>query len=545
LNASSSNGSQGLVQAPVRNKYFYGKLLDVRHFDLEQTYFNRKRWLVNRLAVGAGVLCGLEVEATDGGQLLVHPGVAIDGLGREIVVPVAACVTNPRQPTDACGRPSGDPLASGDVTICLTYHECDTEPAPVLVGDCDTRQDCAASAVVERYKLLVHAGLPAPPGTISSDECGTIFPANPPADLDRRSLACTTIPDPCAPPDEACVVLATVTLPDDAVSPLAVDPCGYRSVLYSNATLLDLVFCLADRVDRCCSTRILRYVGGDAQQGAPGSALPQTLEVEVVDGQGQAVAGEQVTFAVRGGAGSVLAASVPTEPSGTAGTQGTLGPAAGLNTFEASITSGSRVVFHALGVGEAPPPAGLPVVKAIWVPNATVLSPNAGDPVTGWLERFREQPHIELTFDRELDAADLDAPDAWLRVWQLLQGEEGVELRKLELKPLEFVAPILGVDGITVAYGFEVDPFTGRFLVQIRAARNAIVDRSSPPLQLDADFGGTNLELGVLNEIWNGKATSLDADAWDAFIDTGETLPSGDGTAGGRFHSWFEVNVGD
>ena len=41
--------------------------------------------------LGNGVLCGLRV-VIDDGRLYVDPGVAIDGLGREIVVPVRSCV---------------------------------------------------------------------------------------------------------------------------------------------------------------------------------------------------------------------------------------------------------------------------------------------------------------------------------------------------------------------------------------------------------------------------------------------------------------------
>ena len=38
------------LSAPVRNRYYYGKMLDAWHLELEQVYGNRKRWLVNRLS---------------------------------------------------------------------------------------------------------------------------------------------------------------------------------------------------------------------------------------------------------------------------------------------------------------------------------------------------------------------------------------------------------------------------------------------------------------------------------------------------------------
>src|SRR5262249_29410846 len=76
------------IEAFVRNRYYYGKLLDVSHFESEQSYFNHKRWLINRLVGGYGVVCGLRVRLTeDCKEIWVEPGVAIDRCGREIVVP--------------------------------------------------------------------------------------------------------------------------------------------------------------------------------------------------------------------------------------------------------------------------------------------------------------------------------------------------------------------------------------------------------------------------------------------------------------------------
>ncbi|RIK74672.1 hypothetical protein DCC62_14805, partial [candidate division KSB1 bacterium] len=44
-----------------RNNYFYSKLMTVRDFFAEQRYFNEKRWLMNRMISGWGVVCGLDV----------------------------------------------------------------------------------------------------------------------------------------------------------------------------------------------------------------------------------------------------------------------------------------------------------------------------------------------------------------------------------------------------------------------------------------------------------------------------------------------------
>ncbi len=77
--------------APVptfdRNRYFYGKLLTVRDFEMEQSYHNGKRTMLNRVITGAGVICGLGVSVNDDSTLMIESGLAIDYQGREILIP--------------------------------------------------------------------------------------------------------------------------------------------------------------------------------------------------------------------------------------------------------------------------------------------------------------------------------------------------------------------------------------------------------------------------------------------------------------------------
>ena len=81
--STPANGTAGELRAPVRNRYFYGKMLDVFHFELEQDYFNQKRWLINQRVIGYGVVCGLDVHArARRPSIVVHPGLAIDRCGR-------------------------------------------------------------------------------------------------------------------------------------------------------------------------------------------------------------------------------------------------------------------------------------------------------------------------------------------------------------------------------------------------------------------------------------------------------------------------------
>jgi hypothetical protein len=73
---------------PVRRvNYFFGQLLTADDLQAEQDYHRQMRYLHNRL-LGQGVVDGLEVTAGgDGSTIVVSPGLAIDGFGRELVLP--------------------------------------------------------------------------------------------------------------------------------------------------------------------------------------------------------------------------------------------------------------------------------------------------------------------------------------------------------------------------------------------------------------------------------------------------------------------------
>jgi hypothetical protein len=227
------------LQPPTRNNYFFGELLDVDDFTAEQEYHVGKRRLLNRTAVGAGILCGLEVAATPDGELKVEPGVALDPYGREIVVGSPQTV-DPRL-TDEAGRLIAQ-SASLQVTLYLCYAESGSgaEPAP----GSEARQE----RIVEGFTMQVREGRPPAAVALSDRQREAIFPAAPHREFDRRAAACEAVTSSCAIPDEACVVLATVTLLADGR--VDVDECAGRVQIYSNAQLFDLILSLAEQVDR-------------------------------------------------------------------------------------------------------------------------------------------------------------------------------------------------------------------------------------------------------------------------------------------------------
>jgi hypothetical protein len=548
----SENGQMEMLKqlaSATRNNYFYGKLLDVHHFQMEQKYFNRKRWMLNRLSLGSGVLCGLEVLLTeDGNHVGVRPGVAIDPLGREIVVPEP--VSAPL--ADLLGQEEGSQEQA--ITLCLAYLECDVEPVPVLVGDCDTKESCAPSTIRERYRLFVTKGLPEEPGGISEEQCRLIFPTTETDEsFNRRQVACTTLSGACPVPSSECVVLATLSIDENGVPTL--DACRYRTTVYTNATLFDMLLCLSDRVDACCRVRLLRYVSGDAQSAEPGTLLPEPLVVEVVNGEGEPVPGEPVRFQVRGGGGRVGVGAAfgeefhaTTDANGQASVRWRIGAQAGLNSAEALIESGSSVVFHSLGVavGEEPGTTLAPVVMAQWLPNGTSLS-RENPEQERWQEAWLEMPRIELTFDRPMNEEQLAEMGSWLQIRQLLLEGEKIVIRPVELGLAEVKEEsILGQKGVTAVYKLGVEPEQpARYVVLMRARSNNIMSDEPEPKLLDAEFRGTRLTGAQVKLLWEatGEMVQPNDAIWQALPGSDATLPkSGDGNLGGNYDSWFEIS---
>jgi hypothetical protein len=246
------------LKAPVRNRYFYGKLLDVKHLEMEQDYFNSKRALINRLVIGPGVVCGLDVELTeDYKSVIVLPGVAIDRCGREIVV------TKPSQPVTLPPfppHPSDDenykPQYQGKYEhrkddhpeyceedyayVVLCYHECESDPVRAVAGDCETVALCVAGSVREQYEVKVLEG------------CAPERKSNFPDVIDGRRISYAAIVDyvtrGCRPlPDDCCVPLANIRLrqADDGWQP-EVD-IAIRPIVYNYRLLFDLIQSLVSK----------------------------------------------------------------------------------------------------------------------------------------------------------------------------------------------------------------------------------------------------------------------------------------------------------
>ena len=124
-----------------RPRYFAGKLLTAEDFELEQRYQIEKRWLLNRMLQGTGIVAGLEVVPGEQGTVTVAPGFALDPHGREILV------SEPQQ--------VALPGTAAPVSVSVLYAEHETERATIretfeLVATTDgVPQDAVVLAVVE------------------------------------------------------------------------------------------------------------------------------------------------------------------------------------------------------------------------------------------------------------------------------------------------------------------------------------------------------------------------------------------------------------
>ena len=232
-------------QAPTRVNYFEGQFLHAADLRDEQDYHRGRHQRLGRLALGSGVLCGLEVTVTGDGQIVVEPGIAIDGLGREIVVSAACVLADPFQPTDDDGQPRGKPVRDGTVTLFLCYAEQEGDAQPVAPGTGEAGN--LPDRTVETFRLVIRDGERPPEQGLSTAQRDAFLPIDPPRGFDRRTALREVLDRSCRPPGEACVVLASLTMSNGGSS-VVVDQRGGRRDLISAAQLLDLVLCLADRL---------------------------------------------------------------------------------------------------------------------------------------------------------------------------------------------------------------------------------------------------------------------------------------------------------
>ena len=109
-----------------RNQYYYGKLMTQQDFVSEQKYMNDKRRLINRFLHGTGVVSGLQVVRMDEKSFSVEAGLALDEVGREILVSQPAVLRLDQMD----GYEQLQEQCSSDAAyLCIAYQEEDVYPS--------------------------------------------------------------------------------------------------------------------------------------------------------------------------------------------------------------------------------------------------------------------------------------------------------------------------------------------------------------------------------------------------------------------------------
>ena len=126
----------------------------------------------------------------------------------------------------------------------------------------------------------------------------------------------------------------------------------------------------------------LTKVCGDDQEGTAGERLAQPLVVSVLDEDGAAMAGVDVSFTVTAGGGTLSAATATTNANGRARTYLTLGSELGTNTVSATVAGLEPVIFTA--TGQEPPISLFDIFlgsgKLVALPDSPQLAQNAPNP---------------------------------------------------------------------------------------------------------------------------------------------------------------------
>src|SRR5262249_38659535 len=145
----------GVCQVPhfERNNYYYGKTLSVRDLSAEQVYFNQKRWLLNRMTLGWGIVCGLET-TLHGDCVVVERGLALDCCGHELLVCAREGVHVSRIAEALKVAPAKD-HPEVHWALCLEYAECRTEPVS-LPRSCDHEgRGQEYNRIRDAYRLVI------------------------------------------------------------------------------------------------------------------------------------------------------------------------------------------------------------------------------------------------------------------------------------------------------------------------------------------------------------------------------------------------------
>ena len=130
-----------------RNRYYRGKMLTSADFEAEQLYVNNKRRFVNQMISGSGIVCGLNVISLDDLSIMIESGVAIDDVGREIVVENS--VVKKLSTIEGFEQ-----LRTNQASLCIRYAEEENQPV-YSVNHQDGQKEYEHNRIQESYELFL------------------------------------------------------------------------------------------------------------------------------------------------------------------------------------------------------------------------------------------------------------------------------------------------------------------------------------------------------------------------------------------------------
>lgn len=158
--------------AVERNHWFEYKYIAAEDLVAEQHYLISRHRAHNRLLHGCGVVCGLELkphprEGCASGWVVVGAGIAIDGLGRELILT-----------EDTAHQLPVEPGHGGSYVVGLRYDEQPVAPVPILYAD--PEDGLAASAhnrIREGVEVVAVPAAEFEPGAWEVGRPGGLLPA--------------------------------------------------------------------------------------------------------------------------------------------------------------------------------------------------------------------------------------------------------------------------------------------------------------------------------------------------------------------------------
>jgi hypothetical protein len=256
-----------------RNHYFTGKLLTERDFTAEQKYMADKLRLHHVALHGWGIVCGLKVMPhpyCPALRIVVEPGLAVDGCGREVRVPerveLTLPVPSPLFTEDPCppgftseeieqqmyeaGEEPDQPAFT--LYVCLRYAECGAEQMPAPFSECA----CGSSGtqpnrICESHELMIFTDEPKAFELVRKEK--EAWDSQDPEAIYRSLL--DGCPEPC---DMDWIPLAVIHnfIPGQKIKKDLIHNGMYRRRLPSTTALDRLIGCILEKIPTRTLTRI-------------------------------------------------------------------------------------------------------------------------------------------------------------------------------------------------------------------------------------------------------------------------------------------------